>query len=237
MVEKSLSVAAFTEMVEISFTLCRAMRELQARNGGFRYSELANVLVTEHKLSPAAARERVWQHVSHVSALIDTKDGAIHRLVEDAPHTIADTVAGLVGMAHEPSVTPRPRSLRTPPPVGSPYFERFRPGSCAAKWRRGAPHYVAACYENPARSDQRYSVVFTWWRPDRAMANWQAGNDPRVQWCLRMSERPDHPATGCSRWHKVVRGRSLGGLVAWRALPEQIRSHVRMRVQAVRPSH
>jgi hypothetical protein len=109
-------------------------------------------------------------------------------------------------------------------------FEQFRPKRSAARWLKGAPGYVIACYDNAGRAASRYTVLFggSLWDTDYARTNWEAGLDPRLTQCLLMAEASAH-LPGVSTWSQCLRGSHLGRKINWLDLPEHLREHVIMR--------
>jgi hypothetical protein len=230
-------VKALGAFIDVTYSLIQHMRFLQSTQGGFTYDDLAALLMGKFEFSLPDAQQRVWQVVTHMNQLIEY-DGTVYQMIEQAPPTIDETVAGWQAMASGLKLKPQPAK---PISLGSRAsqveairFERFRPKRSAARWLKEAPECVIACYDNGGRTADRYTVVFggSLWDTGYARANWQAGLDPRLTQSLSMSENPTHPQ-GVSMWSQCLRAPpGPARKVNWLDLPEHIRAHVLLRANA-----
>lgn len=83
------------------------------------------------------------------------------------------------------------------------------------------PRDVLRVYDNEGETFDRYTIVLTrrQWPADRGFYT-----------CLGLSSYPTHPQ-GFSQFSECMLGKHLGKRIAWDALPEAIRAHVRARIE------
>lgn len=90
-----------------------------------------------------------------------------------------------------------------------------------SKRLEGAPPYVLAVYDTGPKTNDRYTVMFTWpmWDPE----------NPRVFPYLGFNECPTSPNMGISMWGEMHGRYGAGKPISWNDLPEHLQRHVTAR--------
>lgn len=217
-----------------SCSLYMLIDELQICRGEFTYGDLAASVASRLCIPLLVAQRSLLQFIA-----MHGEDGETHMIEEPPPPTIAETIAAWRAMA----AALKPTSMRSATArlwygprnvaVHVEMFECYRPRRSPAKWLHGAPDHVMACYDAGERIPQRYAVMLggELWTAEYAHANWQAGLDPRLVPCLRMSDDPG----GGSNWTDCLYTRRLGRKICWHELPAAVQSHVEQRTKYTRP--
>jgi len=95
----------------------------------------------------------------------------------------------------------------------------YQPKRSRAQFSKGAPAHILACYDNGAKTIDRYTVLIgaPFW------CDYMGRDVPYIA----MSDAPTHPQ-GFSQWGEMPSANraACGKHVAWLDLPEHIRAHV-----------